>query len=401
MTPLQRLRVKQIRFTTHLLSGVEALFGGSRLMQHLAQWPLSAPLLNIVLGYRRTFDSLPEAVAAAQPYGEGGHKHPLYATTHMSLAATPRPSDYAAMFHIQNLITGCTRVFDLGGSVGNLFYCYDRYLQFPQDLVWYIFELPEAIELGQRIARERGERRIQFTQNWEDASGTDLLFASGSLHYFDSPVYRMVANLPDKPAHILINRSPLINGPTTATVQEGDNRWRVGCILYNRAQLIAGFESTGYRLIDSWQAAELSLRIVGKPEFSAAPFSGLYFQLKPQNSRSDGCLIPAQSAGRTVLVGNVASTVNLNHKIAPPLCGGRLRDGSPARRPISRMDSYISRVERSWKRPPRNGFPAKPVSCSSRSIPRRSATAYASSRRAAARFFPTFIPICRSMPWSA
>jgi hypothetical protein len=45
--------------------------------------------------------------------------------------------------------------------------------------------------------------------------------------------------------------------------------------------LIAAFERIGYELIDSWEAAELSVKIVGKPEFSAPSYSGLYFRLKP------------------------------------------------------------------------------------------------------------------------
>jgi putative methyltransferase (TIGR04325 family) len=128
---------------------------------------------------------------------------------------------------------------------------------------------------------KHGEKQLQFTGNWNDASGADLLLASGSLHYFDPPVYDMVARLPHKPAHILVNRSPLIDGPTRATVQDGIH-WRAGCILYNRDQLIAAFEAIGYELLDRWQAAELSLIIVGKPEFSAVPYSGYYFRLRPQ-----------------------------------------------------------------------------------------------------------------------
>jgi putative methyltransferase (TIGR04325 family) len=273
--------VKQIRFTAGLLSAVVALPGGGRLMRLLVNWPITAPILNAILGYHRVFDNFPEAVAAARPYAERGHEHPLGANKHMSLSEVPRPSDYAALFHIQNLITSCSRVFDLGGNVGNLFYCYNRYLNFSKDLVWQVYELPEMIELGQQIAMTRGGKQLQFTRNWSDASGADLLLASGSLHYFDPPVYHMLAKLPHKPLHILINRSPLIDGPTRATVQDGVN-CRVGCILYNREQLIAAFEAIGYELIDRWQAAELSLIIVGKPEFSAVPYSGYYFRLRPQ-----------------------------------------------------------------------------------------------------------------------
>ncbi len=281
MTPFRRLRVKQVRFANRLLSAIEALPGGSLLMRKLAQWPVTAPILNGILGYHRVFENLSEAAAAAQPYAEGGHINPLGTTAHMSLAAAPRPSDYAALFHIQNLIGSCSSVFDLGGNAGNLFYCYDRYLKFPEDLIWHVYELPEVIARGKQLAAERGEKRLRFTENWLDASGADLLLASGSLHYFDPPVYEMLAKLPEKPAHVLINRSPLITGPTKATVQDGIH-WRAACILFNRAQLIAAFEETGYELIDQWQAAELSLIIVGKPEFSATPYSGLYFRLRRQ-----------------------------------------------------------------------------------------------------------------------
>jgi putative methyltransferase (TIGR04325 family) len=109
----------------------------------------------------------------------------------------------------------------------------------------------------------------------------DLLLVSGSLHFFDPPVSHMIAELPEKPAHVLINRTPLINGPTKATVQDKCNV-RTARILYNRGELIAAFEMIGYELIDSWQAAELSGGIIGRPEFSADSYSGLYFRLKPE-----------------------------------------------------------------------------------------------------------------------
>jgi hypothetical protein len=131
VTPFQRLRVKQIRFTARLLSTVEALPGGGCLMRLLVNWSITAPVLNALLGYHRLFDSFPEAIAAARPYAEGGHENPLGATIHMSLSGVPRPSDYAALFHMQNIITRSSRVFDLGGNVGNLFYCYKRYNNLP------------------------------------------------------------------------------------------------------------------------------------------------------------------------------------------------------------------------------------------------------------------------------
>jgi putative methyltransferase (TIGR04325 family) len=76
---------------------------------------------------------------------------------------------------------------------------------------------------GRTNAEEHDEEQLEFTRNWEDASGADLLLVSGALHFFDPSVYHMVADLPEKPIHVLINRSPLIAGPTKAAVQDNNN----------------------------------------------------------------------------------------------------------------------------------------------------------------------------------
>jgi putative methyltransferase (TIGR04325 family) len=278
---IRLLRIKQIRFTARLLGVVERRRGGNRLMRRVANWPITAPILNAMLGYLRVFDSFPEAAAAARPYADGGHENPEYAKLQMSLSEVPRPSDYAALFHMRGLILDGAKIFDLGGNIGHLFYLYDRYLNLPPDCTWLVFDLPVWVESGQNMATTRGENRLRFTRKWEDAAGAELLLASGSIHCFATPPIQMVAGLPKKPSHILINRTPLIDGPTKATVQEG---WihRVPCVLYNRAELVAAFEAIGYEVVDSWKAWEQSLRLVGKPEYSALPYSGFFFRLKGQ-----------------------------------------------------------------------------------------------------------------------
>src|SRR5580704_18139524 len=81
---IRRLRVNQIRFTARLLRAVERLPGGNRLIRRVATWPMTAPILNAMLGYLRVFESLREAEVAARPYAEGGNQCPDYATLHMS-----------------------------------------------------------------------------------------------------------------------------------------------------------------------------------------------------------------------------------------------------------------------------------------------------------------------------
>ncbi len=284
---IRLLRVKQIRFTARLLRAIEAQRGGNRLMRRVATWPITAPILNAMLGYHRVFNSLSEAVAAAWPYAEGGFEHPEYANRQMSLAEAPRPSDYAALFHMRGLILDRAKIFDLGGSTGNLFYLYDRYLDLPPDCTWLVFDLPVWVESGQTLATNRGENRLRFTRKWEDAAGAELLIASGSLHYFATPLSEMVAGLPEKPSYILINRTPLIDGPAKATVQDGGNR-RVACVLYNRREFVTAFEAIGYEVVDSWKAWELSLKHVGKPASSAHPYSGYFLRLKEQVPKRGG-----------------------------------------------------------------------------------------------------------------
>ena len=121
-------------------------------------------------------------------------------------------------------------------------------------------------------------------------AGAELLIASGSLHYLDTPLSQMVAGLPEKPLYILINRTPLIDGPTKATVQDG-GICRVGCVLYNRTEFVTPFEAIGYQVVDSWKAWELSLKLVGKPEYSALPYSGFFFRLKGQVPKRRGLQI--------------------------------------------------------------------------------------------------------------
>ncbi|MGB6493826.1 MAG: methyltransferase, TIGR04325 family [Methylocella sp.] len=276
---LRNLRAEQIRQTYRVLSGFERLPGGRPLLRRMAHWPITAPILDLLLGYLRVFDSLREAEVAARSYTEESHQNPGYSKYLMSLSEAARPSDYAMLFHMRAMTFKNCKIFDLGGNIGNLFYLYDRYLNLPPDCTWLVYELPAWVEAGEKLATDRGENRLRFTRKWEDASGADLLIASGSLYYFDTPLAKMVDALPKKPPHILINRTPLIEGPTKATVQDG-RAWMVACVLYNRAELITAFEAIGYEVFDTWKAQEHFIKIIGKPESSALACSGLFLRLR-------------------------------------------------------------------------------------------------------------------------
>lgn len=249
--------------------------GGLSLIRHLRQRRLTAPLYRALVGHHQVFASLHEASAAVAPYANQGHHNPANAELHLNLSQTARPSDYPALFHLRALLPALHRVFDLGGNVGNLFYCYSKYLELPQELEWQVHDLPSNLLRGAALAKECHAHRLRFSETWMDASGADLLLASGSLHYFEHPLPEMVAELPVRPRHILINRTPLTDGPPVAAVQEA-GAFRVACMLYNRQTLIRDFKRLGYEMVDRWQVPELSLDIPGYPEHSVRAYSGFF-----------------------------------------------------------------------------------------------------------------------------
>ena len=143
-----------------------------------------------------------------------------------------------------------------------------------------MYDLPKNLEVGARLAKEKREGRLRFTGNFADAEETDLFIASGSLHYFDKPLFSIIAELKKKPTYVLVNRTPFTAAPTLATVQDGGGDKLFSCMVYNRDEMIKGFEQLGYATVDVWQAAELSLIIPGYPDRSAMSYSGMFFRQK-------------------------------------------------------------------------------------------------------------------------
>ena len=230
---------------------------GLALVKGLRALPLvGGGLSRALVGYYRPFASLRDATDAVARFSNNGHQNVANVIQHLELAVSARPSDYAALFHIRPMLPGIRRIFDLGGNVGNLFYCYCQYLDLPPEITWQVRDLPCNIARGRAMADARGARQLHFSDKWTDASGADLLIASGSLHYFERPLPQMIADLPVKPLHVLINRTPLTGGAPVATVQEV-GEFRVACMLYNRSELIRDFTRVGYVLVDAWQAAAL------------------------------------------------------------------------------------------------------------------------------------------------
>lgn len=271
--------LNQIRLTARCVRALSRIGAGRYLLRTLQTLPVTRAAYAACMSYQRPFKTLQEAEHAAAKYASGAHQHPSNRELLLKMSRSARPSDYAALFHIQPILPEIHNIFDLGGNVGNLFYCYSSYLEGLSKVSWRVFDLPVNIAAGEALAQERGAHQLSFTREWMDASGADLLISSGSLHYFQQTLPQMVSELPLKPTHILINRSPLTDGAPLATVQD-NGAYRTACMIYNRGQLIDDFVQLGYVVDDEWKAAELSLEIPGYPECGVDAYSGMFLHLK-------------------------------------------------------------------------------------------------------------------------
>lgn len=272
-----KLRDIQIRLSVKIFRVVSTIGYGRRLIEKTGRTRFGATVFGWMLGYRRTFQTLGEAERAVKPYTKGGHENPENVALQLEVSRVARPSDYAAFYYLRDRIVNIQKIFDLGGNVGNLYYCYKNYLPLRTDLIWTVYDLPETISRGRILADSKNAQNIQFTDDFRQAGGADLFVASGSLHYFDKSLPELLENINHRPKYILINRAPLTEDPGFAVVQDAGHI-RVACMLYNRLKLIADFRRLGYEVLGEWQAPELRLSVVDRPSSGVDAFTGLWLE---------------------------------------------------------------------------------------------------------------------------
>lgn len=271
------IRIAQIR----LLARTLIFFGRFRLGQKLISRTRDnraiGPILNGLLGFQGNFSDLAEAKACAASFIPASHEHPVQIGLHSEFAETTRESDYPVLFFLAPIASELRSVFDLGGSIGNLFFQLDRHLKFDQHLVWAVHDLPVKKRAMIEFAKAKRETRIIFADQFSSASGVDLFIVVGALHFFEAKLSDLLSDLAELPKHVIVNRTPFSSGQELIAVQDG-LLWVNPCKLHSVDALVSGMRDLGYEFVASWPVHERSVRIPLVPEYNET-YSGFYFRL--------------------------------------------------------------------------------------------------------------------------
>lgn len=244
----------------------------------------------VALDERRAFARMPRGAflgvhpdfAAAQAAiprgGRVGYDHDALATMYRDRMQRACESDYAVLFWLQGLLAPGTRVFDFGGHVGVSWHGWRDYLRYPDGLRWTVCDVPAVVREGQALARERGAQGLEFTSEIADGAGADVLLVAGALQYVDLQLPGLLARIGTRPPHVLVNKTPLQDGPEFVTVQSTGRAFHPYRI-YNREAFIGGMAALGYRVVDEWRNRETACRIPLARGRDVAAYTGLYFAL--------------------------------------------------------------------------------------------------------------------------
>ena len=232
---------------------------------------------------RGVYDTWEEAQRAVSQARKMGYDHPEVAPMYLEYTEKLRPSDYAVLFWMKSVISESLSVFDLGGNIGIECYSFEKYLNYPRGFRWIVCDLPGITRFGKELAEKRNVSRLTFTQDYQDADGTDILLTAGTLQCMETDLSAILSKLRSKPGHLLVNRIPLYDGKSFCTVRELTVRDLPTIMLvyrvFNRNDFINSILANGYQLIDSWNISEGNCVIPFRPDKSVRAYTGLYFRL--------------------------------------------------------------------------------------------------------------------------
>jgi len=273
---VRRIRIVQIRGFARVLTVIGRSKLGARLVARARDIRAVRQLLEWLLAYYGTFPSIEAASASAARYIPASHDHPKQMSLHANFAEVTRESDYPVLFFLSPIASELRSVFDLGGSVGNLFFQLDRHLHFSRELVWTVHDLSFKREAMLEFARRKNEDRLRFSDQLLSASGVDLFIVAGAIHFFEPNLADLLKRLERLPKHVIVNRSPFSDMEDIITVHDG-GLWVNPCKLHSVSRLCSAMGELGYELVASWPVHERRTRVPLFPDCDGI-YRGFYFR---------------------------------------------------------------------------------------------------------------------------
>ncbi|HWV15281.1 MAG TPA: methyltransferase, TIGR04325 family [Cellvibrio sp.] len=226
---------------------------------------------------RGVYSSFAEAVAAApatKPTGyDAANAQSWYYTKLNSIGL----EDYPVLYWLRQAFADSSSLLEIGGHVGVAYYGFARVLEYPAELNWTIVDVPSVMQAGEAMARERQSRHLHFAHSGlAGMKGVDILMTVGALQYLETDLASIISDFQYKPRHLIINTTPVYEGPGFTTLQ---NLGSVYCAyrIFNRQEFVASLKAIGYTLIDSW-AKPRQFRVPGHPDKAFDHYSGFYFR---------------------------------------------------------------------------------------------------------------------------
>lgn len=229
--------------------------------------------------YYGMFQSYAQALAAAPETMP--HTYDLEAAGNMyrSQLQQVRSCDYPAMYWLSRLLDeGVRDVFDLGGHMGQAYYGFAEYIDYPADIGWQVHDVPAVMETGRRWAREHDHLgRLGFAELPEDADGCDLLITTGALQYLEYSLPELLQRFAVAPAHVLLNLVPMHPEQGYFTLQ---NLGIAICPyrVMGLPDFVGQMQALGYEVADQWELKERHIRIPFERKARIDSYRGFYFR---------------------------------------------------------------------------------------------------------------------------
>jgi putative methyltransferase (TIGR04325 family) len=227
--------------------------------------------------FRGVFESFADAERAAPKFKPVGYD--AAGSEHWWAFKLDRilDEDYPALFWLREALAESRSLLDVGGHIGEAFYAFERVLAYPPGFKWTVMDVPTVAEAGRKLALERGASALEFISDYGSTEGADILFAAGALQYIDSPgVADAIRSFRIRPRHLVINKTPIYEGPAFVTLQ---NIGTAHCPyrIFNRQEFVSELDAEGYRLVDEWTKHRPS-HVRFHPEKSFEHYTGMYFK---------------------------------------------------------------------------------------------------------------------------